>query len=205
MTRESPPAAHFREAYQGQPPWDAGHAQRALVRIAPRIQGSILDVGCGTGDNVIFFSLRGHLVYGVDFVPEAIDRAKTKAAEQGSQACFLVMDALSLQELSLQFDNVIDCGLFHVLSDTDRVKYIQSLAGVLTPGGYLWLMCFSDKEPPGQGPRRISPADLHAAFDQGWHLESIDDVQFETACNVPVGSFTAGGPRAYLAVVQRTG
>ncbi len=205
MTRESPLVERFRDAYQGQPPWEAGHAQPAIVQVAPRMRGSVLDAGCGTGDNALYLSRQGHLVYGVDFVPEVIARAKEKATEWGVQACFLVLDALSLHELPLQFDNVVDCGLFHVLSDEDRVKYVASLASVLKPGGYLWLMCFSDKEPPGQGPRRISTADLHAALAQGWRIESIDEVQFDTAPSVPQGEYSAGGPHAYLAVVERSG
>ncbi len=202
MTRDTSSRTQFQAAYQNQPPWEAGHAQRALVQIAPRLHGSILDVGCGTGDNAIYFAQQGHEVYGIDFVPEVIAQARSKAQELGSCARFLVQDVLALEPLPMQFDNVIDCGLLHVLSDPDRRKYVASLASVLKPGGCLYLMCFSDKEPPGAGPRRISPAELRELFDTPWQLRSIDDVQFETAPHVPPGTFSAGGPHAYLAVVQ---
>lgn len=195
----------FQQAYQGHPPWDVGHAQRALVDIAPRIQGSILDLGCGTGDNAIFFAQLGHAVYGIDFVEEAVEQAKAKAADRQVSACFLVMDALSITSLPLVFDNAIDSGLFHVFSDEDRASYVQSLAAVLRPGGHLWLLCFSDSEPPGAGPRRISRAELQEAFKQGWEILEIEPTQFETSPHVQPGTFTDGGPRAYLAVIKRQG
>ncbi len=203
MTDISPQADHFRDAYAQQPPWEIGHPQPALVAVADRIEGSILDAGCGTGDCALFFAARGHVVYGVDFVPEAIAQAKAKAAARQLEACFLVMDALALGQLPRQFDNVIDCGLFHVLADHDRRMYVDAIGQVLRPGGQLWLLCFSEQEPPGQGPRRISRADLHDAFATGWKIESIDEVRMEAAPHVPLGTFSAGGPHAYRLLARR--
>lgn len=200
---ESDRAEVFRQAYQGQPPWDVGHAQRALVEIAPRIKGSILDVGCGTGDNAIFFAQRGHSVYGIDIIEAAIERARSKARDRGVSACFLVLDALELHRLPIQFDNVIDCGFFHVLEDQDRQPYADSLSRVLRPGGHVWMMCFSDEEPPGHGPRRISRHELHETFDEAWQIRSIEPVQFETSPHVAPGTFSPGGPQALRVVLQR--
>jgi SAM-dependent methyltransferase len=203
MTDASPQADHFRDAYARQPPWEIGHLQPALVAVADRIEGSILDAGCGTGDCALFFAARGHVVYGVDFVQEAIARAKAKAAARQLDACFIVMDALALGQLPRQFDNVIDCGLFHVLADHDRRKYVDAIGQVLRPGGQLWLLCFSEHEPPGQGPHRISREDLHDAFAAPWKIESLEEVRMEAAQHVPPDSFSAGGPRAYRLIASR--
>jgi hypothetical protein len=45
---------HFIAAYEGQAPWDIGRPQEAFVRLADsgQVHGSVLDVGCGTGDNL---------------------------------------------------------------------------------------------------------------------------------------------------------
>jgi SAM-dependent methyltransferase len=67
--------------------------------VADQITGSILDAGCGTGENVLYFASRGNKVTGIDFLAEPINRAKKKARERGLSANFLVMDALSLQDL----------------------------------------------------------------------------------------------------------
>src|SRR5215472_17539724 len=138
-----PDRSTFETAYAGQAPWDIGKPQKPFIDVADHITGSILDAGCGTGENALFFASRGHKVTGIDFIEEAINRAKRKAAERGLSATFLVMDALALQDLPEVFDNVIDCGLFHVFSDDDRKRYVEALATVLKPGGRLFLMCLS--------------------------------------------------------------
>ncbi len=195
----------FRKLYQDQPPWDVGHVQQALAEIADDVQGDVLDAGCGTGENALFFSQRGHDVYGIDFLDEPIRLAREKAAARSLDACFLVMDALDLAQLPRQFDTVIDCGLFHVFSDEDRPKYAQSLAEVLKPQGQLWMMCFSDKEPGDQGPRRISPAEIHQTFTDGWKVERLEETRFETSGHASHADFSPGGPIAYRVLVRRTG
>src|SRR5690349_14771061 len=102
----------FEDFYAGQPPWDIGRPQKVFVDLAERISGSILDAGCGTGENTLFFAGRGHPATGIDFVPEPIARARQKAARRGLSAAFLVKDALTLRDWSERFDAVIDSGLF---------------------------------------------------------------------------------------------
>lgn len=193
----------FESAYAGQAPWDIGRPQPALIAVADDVAGSVLDAGCGTGDNALFFAERGHKVTGVDYVEEAIRRAQHKAAERGVTATFLVMDALALADLPEVFDNVVDCGLFHVFNDEDRRRYVGGLSTVLKPGGRLWLLCFSDQEPGAQGPRRISQQELHAAFANDFAIESIEPIRFETRSDMKELTFSPGGPKAWLAVIAR--
>ena len=163
MASESTGKERFQEAYAGQPPWDIGRPQPVFVQAAEQITGSILDAGCGTGDNALFFAERGHKVTGIDFLEKPIAEARQKAQRRELQATFLVMDVMALGEIPERFDSVIDCGLFHVFSDEDRARYVTALASALRPGGRLFLCCFSDQEPPGQGPRRVTRlAVLHA-------------------------------------------
>jgi SAM-dependent methyltransferase len=193
----------FQKAYDAQPPWDIGRPQKPLVEAADQVRGAVLDSGCGTGETAIFFSERGHEVVGVDYLEAPIDAARQKAAERGAQVRFLVWDALRLDELPNRFDSVIDSGLFHVFSDEDRARYVEQLARVLRPGGRLYLLCFSDREPGEQGPRRVSEQELRAAFADGWRIESLAPARFEVAPNLPDLNFSEGGPHAWFAVVER--
>ncbi|MBI3406808.1 MAG: class I SAM-dependent methyltransferase [Planctomycetes bacterium] len=193
----------FASVYQGQIPWEIGRPQKVFVEVADQVAGSILDAGCGTGENAFFFAARGHQVTGIDFVEEAIRRAKQKATERGLPVTFLLKDALTLSEWTERFDSVIDSGLFHVFTDDDRRRYVAGLAHVLKPGGRLSLICFSDEEPGTQGPRRVSRQELQAAFAQGWTIESLTRARFEVIPNLKDLSFSEGGPKAWFAVARR--
>src|SRR5207244_639712 len=122
---------------------------------ADKIVGSVLDAGCGTGENALFFAARGHAVTGFDFLEEPIAAAPRKAAERSLIVKFLVKDALKLHEWTERFDNVLDSGLFHVFSDADRIRYVRGLNTVLNPGGRLFLLV-SATPPRGRKDRDAS-------------------------------------------------
>ncbi len=172
----------FEGAYAGTPPWDIGRPQGAIVRLAEagEIRGRVLDVGCGTGENALYLASLGLDVLGVDAAPTAIERARTRAAERGSRAEFLVWDALELSELGRTFDAVTDSGLFHTFDDEDRPPFAASLHTVLEPGGRYFLLCWSERTPGILGPRRVTQAEIRATFVDGWTVESIEGSGFET-------------------------
>jgi hypothetical protein len=43
----------FESAYAGQAPWDISRPQKAFIDVADQITGSVLDAGCGTGENAL--------------------------------------------------------------------------------------------------------------------------------------------------------
>jgi SAM-dependent methyltransferase len=195
----------FEQLYAGQPPWEISRPQQAILAVADRITGSVLDAGCGTGENALYFASRGQKVTGIDFLAEPIRLAERKAVERGLTATFRVMDALALKDLSEGFDSAIDSGLFHVFGDDDRRRYVEGLGSVLKPGGRLFLLCFSDAEPGDQGPRRVSRQEIEDAFSQGWAVESVEPSRYEVRPDPNDTRFADGGPRAWFVVARRTG
>jgi cyclopropane fatty-acyl-phospholipid synthase-like methyltransferase len=164
----------------------------------------VLDVGYGTGENALYLASRGHEVWGIDFVPAAIERARAKAEERGLEAHFRVGDALELGALGRPFDTVIDCGLFHVFDDGQRPRFVAGLEKVLRPGGRFLLFCFSDEEPPGQGPRRVTQGEIREAFRDGWEVWEIRPSRGEVV-DMPDGPrFSEGGPKSWSATIVRT-
>ena len=109
----------FDTAYRGSPPWDIGQPQKEFVELMRRgeITGSVLDIGCGTGEQALFFAQEGYDVWGIDSAPLAIQKAQEKAAARGLTVHFCVLDALDLSRLTRRFDTATDSGLFHTLSD----------------------------------------------------------------------------------------
>jgi SAM-dependent methyltransferase len=195
----------FESMYAGKPPWDIGRPQPVFVEAADRVTGEVLDAGCGTGENALFFAHRGHPVLGIDYLDGPIQEARRKAKERGLVAVFHQMDALTLAMLDRRFDGVIDSGLFHVFSDEDRARYVAGLAHVLRPDGRLFLLCFSAEEPGSQGPRRVSEKELREAFAAAWTIEEIRPERFEVRPDLEGFSFSEGGPRAWFSVIRRSG
>jgi cyclopropane fatty-acyl-phospholipid synthase-like methyltransferase len=196
-------ASSWDESYIGDTPapWDIGRPQPAFVRLAEQglLSGRVLDVGCGTGEQVLLAAAHGASeVVGIDISPRAIGKAREKAAERGISARFEVGDALNLSTQERGFSTIIDSGVFHVFSDEDRPRYVASVASALEPGGRLFLMCFSDKQPGDFGPRRVREEELRDAFRDGWTVESITAGTFEIN---PLGSTTQA--QAWLAVIRR--
>jgi SAM-dependent methyltransferase len=175
-------ADEFESAYlEGSPPWDIGRAQPELVKLgeAGRITGRVIDVGCGTGENALYIATLGLDVLGVDGSPEAIRQARVKANGRGISTKFDVADVLDLGYRE-SFDTVTDSGVFHVFDDDDRPRYQRSVGGVLRPGGHLFLLCFSERQPGNWGPRRVTQRELRETFSDGWHVDTIDEGHLAT-------------------------
>jgi cyclopropane fatty-acyl-phospholipid synthase-like methyltransferase len=176
-------ADRFEAAYlEGSPPWDIGRAQPELVSLAEagRIIGRVIDLGCGTGENALYLATSGLDVVGVDASPEAIRQARDKANRPGISVQFDVADVLELDDYRESFDTATDSGVFHVFDDDGRTRYQRSVHGVLHPGGRLFVLCFSEREPGDWGPRRVTQRELRATFADGWRVDSIDEAHMAT-------------------------
>ncbi len=187
----------FEALYRRKAPvWDIGRPQEAVVDLARsgQIQGRVLDIGCGTGENAIFLADLGHDVLGLDIAPTAIAQARRKATERSVAASFAVADARDLFDLGQAFDTVIDSGVFHVFADEDRARFVSSLATLLSSGGRCFVLAFSDDEPGTWGPRRVSAAELRESFADGWRLDALEPAEYVTF---------RGPARAWLATLTR--
>ena len=200
-----PDQSRFHDMYSAPAPapWDIGRPQSAIAAATDCVKSPLLDSGCGTGDTALFFATRGYTVTGIDFLEEPLRRAKQKAKERNLPVPFLQKDALTLDQWDQRFNTIIDSGLFHVFSDENRARYVAGLAHVLNPNGVLLLLCFSDAEPAGKGPRRISRTELPTAFATGWQIESIQPTRFEINPQSADLGFSPGGPKAHFAIIRR--
>src|SRR5258707_1994633 len=201
MSIPEPAPPGWDEAYaRGAAPWDIGRPQAAFVRLADSglLRGRVLDSGCGTGEHALLAAARGADAVGIDISPLAIERARRKAAERDVAARFEVGDVLSLGQLGMTFDTVIDSGVFHVFDDDSRARYVASLESALRSGGTCYLMCFSDCQPGDSGPPRVRQDELRAAFRDGWTVASIAGETF--AVSPGLGITTA---QAWLATIRR--
>jgi SAM-dependent methyltransferase len=197
MTGESWDASYHGD---GPAPWDIGGPQPAFARLAAEgaFTGSVLDAGCGTGENALVVAARGLPVLGVDVAGTAVAMARAKTRHRGVEAEFAVADALRLADLGRRFDTVLDSGLFHTFDGDERAAYVAGLASVTEPGGTVYLLCFRD-EGDDAGPHPVSEADIRACFgpDTGWQVVALERERVGTTFHGD-----AGAP-AWLATIRR--
>jgi SAM-dependent methyltransferase len=186
--------------HHGPAPWDIGQPQPAIVRVASGggVAGAVLDAGCGTGENALYFAAMGLPVLGVDVAETAIAMAREKAAARGIAAEFAVADAFHLDRLGRRFQTVLDSGLFHTFDADERPAYAASLGSVTERNGTLYLLCFSD-EGPDTGPHPVREEELRAAFNSksGWSVVALAPDRIHTR-------FHENGAPAWFATIRRT-
>ena len=160
---------------EGIPPWQIDRPQPEVIQLLEngKFESPVLDLGCGTGDNTIELARRGLVVKGLDAVPEALERAHKKTEQAGLKQSpeFVLADALRLRESGLKARTVLDCALFHTFSDEERKEYIRGLEAVLSQGGRLHILSFSELETRQPGPRRLSLSEITGSFGKGWRVE----------------------------------
>jgi SAM-dependent methyltransferase len=192
-------ARFFDEVYEGTPPWEVGHPQPAVALALERrwFISPVLDLGCGTGSNARLLAAHGHQVLAVDSVPRAIELARQKGGA-GDHLRFEIGDALDLSALvpAGWAKTLLDSALFHVFSDEDRVHYARELARVVSRGGTLIILCFSEAE-DRPGPRRVSERELVATLTPHFALQSIEQIRYASLAHT-------GGAHAWLARFTRT-
>ncbi len=136
------PAAFDRFAER----WDAEHgpasprarefaARRRLLRgLCAGRRPRVLEIGCGTGMNLIGLADLIRAGLGVDFSPAMIDRARRNAAAHGASGlAFRVGDAIACDTGPEPFDLILMAGVLEHLPAPDRA--LAACRSRLAPGG----------------------------------------------------------------------
>lgn len=167
----------FRLMYLQKPPWDSGISPTELIAfLDSHDAGRALDLGCGTGTNVLTLRQHGWEVTGIDFIPQAIRQAKRKARKANLDVTLINGDVSNPGLYHGEYDLILDMGCYHALSPNQRKSYRQNIADHLSPNGTYMLYGFTSEDQS-----RISSQDVDA-FQQQLRLEKRVD------------SFDRGGP-----------
>ena len=143
---------NFNFRYFRKTPWDIGISPPELLEfICQHKAGRAIDLGCGTGTNVITLARAGWQVSGIDFASRAIQIVKRKSKDAGIRAQFFVGDVTNFK-IDQPFDLALDMGCFHGLDN--RAAYLNQLTRTsprAEPGSYT---------PSSNPPRLFSPPGL---------------------------------------------
>ncbi|MGB8982351.1 MAG: class I SAM-dependent methyltransferase, partial [Anaerolineales bacterium] len=139
--------------------------------------GRAIDIGCGTGTNVVTLARAGWQMTGVDFAPRAVKLARKKIAESGVRGELLVGDVTKLEGIDGPFDLAFDLGCFHGLSEAAKTQYLTQLDRILAPGGF-WLMygfLRADARPAAPGLGEADLSGISARFALLSRRDGFDD------------------------------
>jgi SAM-dependent methyltransferase len=149
---------------QGSDRWELGRPNPSLgahlARRAPP-RGTVAVPGCGRGHDARLLARRGYRVFGFDFVPEVLRDARDLAERELAEVTFEERDVFGLAEAYPRFfDGVWEYTCFCAIDPARRVEYVEVLAEILKPGGWLLACFFPMGERSGGPPFAVSEAEV---------------------------------------------
>jgi ubiquinone/menaquinone biosynthesis C-methylase UbiE len=134
----------------------------------------LLDLGCGAGENSVYFAMLGANCVAADYSPGMVDVALRLAAANGVTVEGKVINAMAIDYPDDTFDIVYAANLLHHIPDP--LLTIKEIHRVLKPGGQ---MCFWD--PLRHNPvinvyRRIA-TEVRTEDETPLHINLVNDVR----------------------------
>jgi SAM-dependent methyltransferase len=168
----------------GVTPWEHQQSPRSLVDLIEGDQalppGRMLDVGCGTGGDLVYAARHGWEGTGVDAVPRALSRARQKARDAGVEIRLLNGDiaAIDASELGDGYRLVLDGGCLHGLSPSQRERAGATITAITEPGALLLMFAFSPgrRGPLPRGLNASEVADMLPRWDITYARPATDVV-----------------------------
>ncbi len=140
--RRSEPDAYRRIARWYDPtfgPVNAGLRGLGLKMLPPREGMNVLDVGCGTGIQLVAYQQAGCQVSGIDTSPAMLSVARRRLSEQ---AHLQLGDAARMPYPDGAFDLVLAATVLHEMGPEVRGTVLDEMKRVLRPDGRMLLIDF---------------------------------------------------------------
>jgi SAM-dependent methyltransferase len=147
----------YRKGHSAHCPYDIvfsfiyRHAPKNCARSAIRI----LEVGCGSGNNIWFGAGEGFSMTGIDGSSDAIDYARNRLKQAGLNADITVGDFTKLPYPEEAFDFVIDRASLTHSGFSQAKMAVSEIHRVLVPGGKFFCNTFSAHHTSAQSGRLI--------------------------------------------------
>jgi SAM-dependent methyltransferase len=188
--------------YRWWAPWDAVGVRPELRHlladeiVSPDTHPRAIDLGCGTGANVVYLAEQGFRPTGVDFSPVALAKARERAVAAGvASRCQFVEADLTADALPTQdgpYDLLLDFGTIDDIASSRRPLAARLAARLARPGGTFLFWCFYGRREDlprisFHGPSRVTPGiepdEVHDLFSEAFDIERYVDTGLpHTAC-----------------------
>jgi SAM-dependent methyltransferase len=143
----------------------------------------MVELGCGSGNDVVYLANQGFDVIGIDIAPTALALAEDKARRAGARVTWLLADVLHPPGLQ-PFEFVYDRGCYHALRAQHAAGYRAVLSRLTRPGARILILAGNANDPaprPFDGPPRVTEEQIREDFAQGFRLLALREFRFDTA------------------------
>lgn len=178
---------------------------RSFPRIKPRSKVNILEIGCGSGNNLWFVAREGFSASGIDISQSAISFATKRFLSENLKADLRVGSFLELPWPSSSIDICIDRAATACVGISDQVTTINEVKRVLRPGGFFFFNGYSDEHTSAHHGNKLtdgrigditkgslqgfggigflSEQDVQSLFEDGWQLNSLELMKSVDRCS----------------------
>jgi SAM-dependent methyltransferase len=188
-------------AYRSQYPWTAvvSFVLGSAPTDRPRSEISVLEIGCGTGNNLWFVAREGFQASGVDASAAAIEYARERFARERLEARLEVADfTKTLPFTDASFDLIFERAALSFTNRDGAFACVAEARRMLKPGGLFQCGPYSDRDSSfyrspdqdgavrdisvgtivgGSQTRFYSLQDIRDLFREGWELLSLKHVE----------------------------
>jgi SAM-dependent methyltransferase len=183
-------------------PWEHEEIAEPLRELVAQLPaGALLDVGCGTGRDVVYCATQGWRATGIDAVSTPLRRARRRAEAAAVPARFLHLDIARAgsADLGVGYTLINDIGCFGGLPEVDKRRAASTLTEVAAPGAVLLMFAFADPGRTPIGPKHaLEPSDLATLFP-AWDVDYSRD-----AADIQVGGPMRHARRYWHQLVRRS-
>lgn len=156
--------------------WDLGEVSPPLKQLWSEqkiIPCPVMIPGCGQGHEAVYLADRGFDVTAVDYADGAILRLNRLLDERGLQGRVLQEDFFELgPEHDGAYDLLVEQAFFCAIHPTDRVRYVQTAARILKPGGWITGLFYQTEEEGGP-PYNTTEKDIVDYFSPEFSIEYL--------------------------------
>lgn len=181
----------FNDRYiDGNLPWNINRPDFNLISTVREYKidpGRAIDIGCGTGDNVLWLTQYGFSATGIDISEKAIELALEKSEKNNLHADFYVRDILKDEIPGNPFDFAFDRGCFHTFdTKKQRKHYAKQVHKILSDEGHwLTLMGSVDDGRLEIGPPKRTALDVVSAVEPFFEILMLKKGRFDSNDEVP--------------------
>lgn len=166
-------------------------AREILGLMPPTQLRTVLEIGCGNGEESVFFARNGYVVSAFDIDEGALNEANRLAKEVGVDVNFFRADLLNYR-IENNFDVIYSSDFVHYIPPEFRKQIFEMLQKNTVVGGLNALNAYVEKSFVNKAPDWedaayiYQPAEIFGYYGKNWRFELMDEVYFDcNSSNVP--------------------